>query len=234
MGARPGGLVGHQRLPRGRAASVGDVVLVDAEGAQLVLRQVHAPQLPVLRHVPHDVDQLERDAELLRALRLVGPVDRDAGDADRTRDAAAVAGEFVEVGVALLVEVLQTAVDQVVERPVRDRETLARVGERDEHRPPVRLAVDRRPELLEPPALVLRGAGLVRDVVDLARERIDRREGPALRAGQEHDPEGEVARPLARQPLHLRVRLGRIHTSALNASRASRARDGAGRPEKTS
>ena len=40
---------------------------------QLVLRQVHTPERPVLGNVADDVDELERDAERLGALPLVAP-----------------------------------------------------------------------------------------------------------------------------------------------------------------
>src|SRR5262245_47641716 len=52
-----GRLVCHQRLPCGREPPGGDVLLGDAERGELVLRQIHPSQLPVLGDVPHDVDQ---------------------------------------------------------------------------------------------------------------------------------------------------------------------------------
>ena len=66
----------------------GDVLLGDAERGELVLREVDPAELPVLADVAHDVDQLQRDPERLRALRLVGAVHADAGDADRAGDVA--------------------------------------------------------------------------------------------------------------------------------------------------
>src|SRR5581483_3579012 len=131
---RPRRLVRHQRLPGRAHAPGGDVGLGDAVRGELVLREVDAAELPVLGDVAHDVDQLERDPERLRALRLVGAVDGHAGDADGAGDAAAVLDEPVEVVVAAPVEVHQPAVDQVVERLRRDREASPRVRERDPHR----------------------------------------------------------------------------------------------------
>src|SRR5581483_4085487 len=111
---RPRALVGHQRLPRRRHPPRGDVVLGDAVGGELVLREVDAAELPVLAHVAHHVDQLQGDAERLGGLRLVGPVDADAGDADGAGDVRAVVAQLVEGLVALSVEVDQAAVHQVV------------------------------------------------------------------------------------------------------------------------
>ena len=118
---RARGLERHQRPPLRPGAARGDVVLGDAVGGQLVLRQVDAAELPVLAHVSHDVDQLQRHAERRRPLDVVRAVDRDARDPDRAGDAAAVAVELGEVGVAVLLGVLQAAVDEVVERAGRDR-----------------------------------------------------------------------------------------------------------------
>ena len=47
---------------------------VTPKRGQLVLRDVDAAELPVLVDVAHDVDQLQRDPERLRPLRLVGAV----------------------------------------------------------------------------------------------------------------------------------------------------------------
>jgi len=58
----------HERLPLRRHA----VERPHVEARQLVLREIHPAELPVLANVAHDVDQLERDAERLSALRLVG------------------------------------------------------------------------------------------------------------------------------------------------------------------
>src|SRR5581483_7447106 len=115
VGARPRGLVGHERLPGWGAASGGDVRLGHAERGELVLRDVDAAEAPVLVDVAHDVDQLQGDAERLRPLRLVGPVDGDAGAAHGPGHAAAVAEQLVEAGVARLLGVLDAAVDQVVQ-----------------------------------------------------------------------------------------------------------------------
>ena len=97
VGTRACALVGHQRLPGRRDSARCDVVLRHPERGELVLRKVDASELPVLADVAHDVDQLERDPERLRLLRLVGAVHADAGDPDRSGDMRAVVAERVEV-----------------------------------------------------------------------------------------------------------------------------------------
>ena len=73
-------LVRHERAPLRGAPACRDVRLGHAELGQLVLRQVDAPERPVLGHVADDVDELKGDAERLGALPLgvPAPVDRDA------------------------------------------------------------------------------------------------------------------------------------------------------------
>ena len=84
---------------------------------ELVLRQVDAAELPVLLHVAHHVDQLQRDPERLRDLRLVRAVHADASHADRAGDVRAVVAQVVERVVALALHVHQPAVDEVVQGP---------------------------------------------------------------------------------------------------------------------
>ena len=173
------GLVRHQRLPGRGQPSCGDVVLRDAERGQLVLRQIHPAELPVLANVAHDVDQLERDAERLRALRLVGTVDPDARDADRPGDMGAVARELVEGAVALAVEIHQPAVDQVVQRLRGDREALPCIGQRDPHRLVARPLVEAPVQLLEKGPLLVAEPPLRRRC---RRPRARRRRSPRSRA----------------------------------------------------
>ncbi len=109
-------LNGHQRPPLRGQPPGRDVVLRDAEGRQLVLRQVDAAESPVLAYVPHDVDELQRDAERLRALDVLGAVHRDARDTDGAGDLFAIAAEIRKVGVARLLGVLQAAVHERRER----------------------------------------------------------------------------------------------------------------------
>ena len=109
-------LVRHQRAPIRRATTCTDVLLGHAESGQLVLRQVDAPQAPVLGDVANDVDQLEGHAQRLGALRLVRPVDGDARDADGAGHPPAVPRELLERRIARLPRVLQATLDQVVER----------------------------------------------------------------------------------------------------------------------
>ena len=236
IGARAAGLERHQRAPARRAAARGDVGLRHLERRELVLRQVDAAQAPVLGDVAHDVDQLERHAEGLGPLLVLRPVDGDARDADRARDPPAIAVQLVERCVAGLPEILESAVDQVVEGAARNRIADARVRERDQHRASVRARVQRGAQPLEPVALLLRGQVAVGHVVDLPREGVDRRDRTAFRARQHHDPVGEVAGAPPRDPLDLGVcLLGRRHRTRLaTASRARRAREGRGRPAKTS
>ena len=188
---------------------------------ELVLREVDASELPVLADVAHHVDQLERDPERLRLLRPVGAVHADAGDPDRSGDVRAVVAQRVEAVVALPLEVDQPAVDEIVERLRRDREAPPRVGERDPHRLVVRRRVQPAVELLQPHALLFRRRLPVRDVVHLAREGVDRGDRAALGLRQDHDPEGKIARPLARDPLDLRVRLLHLHAATPPARAAA-------------
>src|SRR5207248_3205477 len=134
-----------------------DVVFRDAERGQFVLRQVHAAELDVLADVAHDVDQLERDPERLGPLRLVGAVDGRAGDAHGPGDLAAVAGELVEVGIARPGQVLEAAVDEVVQGPGRNRIAGAGVFEGDPERVVAGRRVQSGVKLLEPLALVASG-----------------------------------------------------------------------------
>src|SRR5438874_2744165 len=221
----------HQRLPLRGDAVQSD----DAEPLQLVLREIDAAERVVLGHVAHDVDQLERDPERACPLAVARAVHRDAGDADRARDLLAVAAQLVEGRIPRLLEILQAAVDERSQRLARNPEALARVGERDERRV-LRRRVELRAQRLEPPALLRERQPAVGDVVDLARERVDRRDRPPLLARQHHDPVREVLRPRPRDALYVAVCLvySRHRTNTSAASRASRARDGFGRCVKTS
>ena len=174
--ARARGLERHQRPPFRACAAGGDLVLGDPERGELVLRQVDAAELPVLAHVAHDVDQLQRHPERLRPLDVVGAVDRDAGHADSAGDAPAVAVELGEVRVAVLLGVLQPAVHEVVQRVRRDLVARAGVGERDEHRVLARSRVERGAQLLQARALLVDRQLAVGDVVHPAGERVDRRD----------------------------------------------------------
>ena len=151
---------------------------VDAETRQLVLREIDAAELPVLVDVADDVDELERDSERLRMRRVVGAVHRQAREADRAGDLLAVAAQLGEVGVRLLLEILEAAVDERRERLARDAEALARVGERDEDRIR-RRSIERGAQRLERDALRLRRLRPVGDVVDAPR---DTRRSPRSRA----------------------------------------------------
>ena len=143
------------RLKRHRAAKLRRrPEAVDAETRQLVLREIDAAELPVLVDVADDVDELERDPE-----RLAWPVVRSHKPAgmptDRAGDLLAVTAQLGEVGVRLLLEILEAALDERRERLARDSETLACVGER--HEDGIRWrGVERGAQLLERDALLLR------------------------------------------------------------------------------
>src|SRR6266516_2197782 len=229
--ARARGLEPEQCLPLRRDAPGLDVLFAHAVGRELVLRQVDAAELPVLAHVANDVDQLQRDAERLGALRVLRAVDGDAGDADGAGDVLAVAMQLLEVVVAVALRVHQAAVDEIVQGSGRNRKLGARVRKRDEDRIAGRAVVERRVELLEPgPFLGVRQLA-VSDVVNAAREGVDRRDRAPLGPRQHHDPVGEVARLAAGNPFDVRVRLLDLH---LIAASASRAREGRGLPLKMS
>src|SRR3989440_3960231 len=229
------GLEAHQLPPLRADETLRDVVLHDAEPGELVLGKVDAAETPILGNVANDVDQLQGDAQRLGALGLVGSIDRNARAPDRAGYARAVTAQLVEIRVARLFGVLNAAVDQRRERLPRDRESLPRVGKSDEHRLLARRGLESPPELLQENALLLVRKGPVRKIVDTARKRIDGGDGTPLRPRQQHDSVGEVTGALPRQALHLGIGSLDDHgTRAPIAVRASRARDGFGRPEKTS
>src|SRR5207248_10997341 len=146
----------------------------------------------------------------------------------------AVPTQLFEARVRRLDEILEPTRDELLERGARDAEAVARVRERYLHRRP-RRRVEPLAEPLEPPALLVDRHPAVGDVVDFARERVDRRDRAPLRAWQEHDPVREVLRARASDTLNLCIRFVDAHlTSTSAASRARRARDGFGRRVKTS
>src|SRR5262249_38182132 len=75
MSARPPRLKRHERAELRRRLEP-----VDAEPRQLVLREVDAPELPVLVDIADDVDELQRDAERLGMRSVVGAIDRQASE----------------------------------------------------------------------------------------------------------------------------------------------------------
>ena len=101
---------------------------------------------------------------------------------------------------------------------MRDRVAGARVRERHPHRA-LRRGVEAVAEALERGALLLVRQIAVGHVVDLARERVDRRDRLPLRLGQEHDPVSEVARAATRDPLDLGVGLGDGHVRRASSAR---------------
>ena len=133
---------------------------------------------------------------VIGALDVVRAVDGDARDADRARDLLAVAAQLVEARVPRLLEILQAAVDERCERVARDAEArrARRASATTSRRR--RLRVERRAQRFEPDALLRAAQVAVRDVVDLARERVDRSDRAPLLARQHHDPVREVLRPL--------------------------------------
>src|SRR3989440_4088151 len=229
------GLEAHQLAPLGRHPAGRDVGVLDTEPPKLVLRQVDAAEGPVLGDIANDVDQLQGDAERLGPLRLVGSINRDASAPDRAGDAHAVSAQLVEIDIARLLRVLDAAIDQRQKRVCRDRESLPGVGERDEHRLLAGRGVELPAKLLQEDALLHLRKRPVGNVVHLPRERVDGGDRTPFRPRQQHDSVGEVAGALPRQALDLRVSgLDHHGTRAPIAVRASRARDGFGRPEKTS
>ena len=57
----------HERAPRRARPPRGHVLLAHVEALELLLREIDAPETPVLGDVAHDVDLLEREAETLGA-----------------------------------------------------------------------------------------------------------------------------------------------------------------------
>src|SRR5204863_8926963 len=111
VGAGPLRLERGERTPLRRAPAGGDVLLGHAERGQLVLREVHAAEPPVLGDVAEDVDELERDPERLGAGCILTAVDGEARAAHGARDEPAVAAQVVVARVARLLQVPQAAVD---------------------------------------------------------------------------------------------------------------------------
>ena len=208
-------LVLHQRAPAGAGTTGGDLLLAHPEPAQLVLREIHAPERPVLGDVSHDVDLLQREAERLRAGPRRLPARRlvhgRARDSDGPCDPPAVLAQLVPGRVAVLVAVHERTVDEVDERLGRNGIAAHRVRERDEDR----VAVLRGGKRADggPPRLELGPGGLllVGEVVDAARKCVERGDRPALRARKDADPPGEVPRGLARDPVRLGVGLLGVH-----------------------
>ena len=240
-------LVPHQRAPLRGDAAGGDVVLRDLEALELVLRKVHAAEAPVLGHVAHDVDRLEREAHRLRARdgssEVAGPVHGRAGEPDRAGDAATVLVQLLPRCVARPLDVHEPAGNEVEERALRDGIAAHGVGEGDEHWIAVGRAgerLDREAAGLEAPAPLLRlEHRVVRHVVHPPRERVQGGDRVPLRPRQEPDPPREVPRFPPRDAADLRVGVldGHPHRrprSSRTASRANVRRVGAGRPVKTS
>ncbi len=155
-----------------------------AEPLEILVRQVHASVLVVLADVAQDIGQLHRDAEVVGQARVLADVaageDRQAQPSDRARDVAAVDDELVEGLVPGPAHVELDAVDQQLERLERQREAPTRVGQRRPRPGPLRIRSARcrrsprgRALGVERGQLGGRGAGLVADVVDPPRERVD-------------------------------------------------------------
>src|SRR5437763_5865926 len=212
------GLEAHQLAPLGRHPAGRDVGVLDTEPPKLVLRQVDAAETPVLGDIANDVDQLQGDAESLGTFGLVGPIDADAGAPDRAGNPRAISAQVVEVRVARLLGVLNTAVDQRRQRVCRNRETSPSVGEGNEHRVLVRRAFEPSAKLLQQDTLLLVRQRTVGDVVDTARKRVDGGDRPPPWARQQHDPVGEVTGTLSRQALDLSV--GRVDFGLAGSSDA--------------
>src|SRR5437868_6426783 len=144
----------------------------------------------------------------------------------------AVTVQLAERRIPLLVEILQPALDERMQRRVGNRESGPRIRKRNEHRLiPCNSLLQGFVELLEPDALLRDGEVAVGDIVDAPREGIDRGDRAALLARQHHDPVREIARAPARQALNLRVGGVDAH---LTAASARRIREGRGRCVNTS
>src|SRR5207244_828271 len=105
-----------------------------SERGELVLGQIHPPELPVLADVADDVDQLERDPERLGPSYVVRSVHRDTRDADGAGDLRAVVPQLFEVRVTRLLQVLEAAGDEGMQRAAGNREALTSIRQRDGHR----------------------------------------------------------------------------------------------------
>ena len=155
--------------------------------------QVHPAVLGVLAHVPQDVRELQRDAEVvgqrLGARRAVGgrprAEDRQAHAADRPGHAAAVDDQLLEGLIARFAHVHAHALDQLLERTRGDLKARARVRQRDHHgvaagaapAPSSRSCASACCRRVA--ASARRGQLAVADVVDPAREGVGGAEGAA-------------------------------------------------------
>ena len=154
--------------------------------------------------------ELHRHAEIVRQRRCSRHVaraeDRQAETPDRAGDAAAVHDQLVEGLVLGAANIHLDAVDQIEQSFARERKAPLGVGEGDPHRAAI-LGLQLRSGIGEQLELALGGLVAVADVVDEARERVNRAHRPALGRGEQPDPVIEVARLLARQRFAVAVRV---------------------------
>jgi hypothetical protein len=144
---------------------------------------------------------LQRHAQVVGQRRGRGQVvaaEHPEGEpADRPGHAPAVVLQLGEGGVADAADVGRAAVDELAERLDRNRESPGGVGQSEQHQVVVwccasRQRPDPAPDVVEGGKLDRRRQRAVADVVDAARERVDRRQGPPLVRRQQRDPVGEV------------------------------------------
>src|SRR5205085_2144328 len=125
--------------------------------------------------------------ERLGTLRLVGPIDCNAGAPNRAGDARAVAAQLVEICIPRLLRVLDAAVDQRRQRVPRNRESLPGVGEGDERRLFARRGVEPHARRLRAPGEDVEAGPLegVQGRKSSAREGRDGASGPASQPAAE-------------------------------------------------
>ncbi len=126
------GLERHQCAPRGVAAALRDLRLVDAESPAILERQIDPSPLPIGCDVLPEVDELQRGADRVACAFVRGRhgvVQVQQQPADGIRRAAAVVEEIGGAGVAMCRDVLTERGKEVAHRRQRQPMSRDRRGE---------------------------------------------------------------------------------------------------------
>ncbi len=187
----------HERVPAGCDAAVEDVALGDAELLQLTERQVDTTAARVLLHVTEDVDQLQRDAQLIGAFeggRIVKPEDAHAHAPHHRCDQVGIRAQLLPGLVPGGGQVHRDTVDEHVQLGQWDRVAAHRDREQSHHRIGAVAGTGvAEPATMVLEALIARGASVeVSVVVDLPCEVVERVDRGALMAWQRDESPVEV------------------------------------------
>ncbi len=198
--ARPLGLEAHERDEALVVHRSEQILLAVAEAHEILMRNVDPPHLRVALHIAHDVGQLQRDAEIDRIPLRARPrrtEDPAAHESHRRGHMPAVPAQLLERRIARALEIHLHARDQIEEVGWGDVEAPCDCDQRAQQRRrrlPAEAAFQCTAPAREPFALDLRGRLVVDDVVGAAAERVDRRDGLALRPRKQRE-RNEKVRP---------------------------------------